>query len=348
MTGLADALRQQGGEVAVYADRVRAPGAGELQRRYPIHRFALWRPIRRLMKRRIIAQALAQTETTGVFTDSWKSVSAVPRGAGPIVTLAHGSEFPQRASIIKRWRINRALRRCKAIVASSNYTADLLAPFLDGVKAKVLVVNPPIPPLPEAQAPALAEVDALIAGRSPVVATLARLEARKGVDQVLQAIAALREEFPQLVYLIAGAGPDMARLKRLTRSLSIEDRVAYMGEIVDPQKKAALLTRCDLYAMPSRRVGNSVEGFGISYVEAGWYGVASIGGDNSGAGDAIIDSATGYICRGEADADVRRPIAQLLRDATLRREFGGAAAILARQKFTWAASLPRYLAALGN
>ena len=50
--------------------------------------------------------------------------------------------------------------------------------------------------------------------------------------------------------------------------------------------------------MPSRIEGKSVEGFGISFIEAASYGIGSIGGKDGGASDAIVHKKTGLICDG--------------------------------------------------
>ena len=50
--------------------------------------------------------------------------------------------------------------------------------------------------------------------------------------------------------------------------------------------------------MPSIVDKKSVEGFGISFVEAASYGVGSIGGKDGGASDAITHNKTGLICDG--------------------------------------------------
>ena len=50
--------------------------------------------------------------------------------------------------------------------------------------------------------------------------------------------------------------------------------------------------------MPSIIDKKSVEGFGISFMEAASYGVGSIGGKDGGASDAIIHNKTGLICNG--------------------------------------------------
>jgi phosphatidylinositol alpha-1,6-mannosyltransferase len=347
MTGLADHLALAGLDVEVFADHVRSRQAADFQRPYPIHRFGSFRPFRRWMKRRALARAALGEGVSAIFADSWKSVAAAPANGAPIAVLAHGTEFPPGASPAKARRINMALRRARSIIASSHYTAGLVANFMAGVEARIVVINPPIPTLPAAHPEALARIDAAIAGRGPVIATLARLEPRKGVDAVLRALPALRKKHPSLVYLVAGAGADLARLQSVAAQLGVADSVVFLGQVNNPQTKAALLTRSDVYAMPSRRVGNSVEGFGISYVEAAWYGVPSIAGDDGGSADAVLDGKTGLLCDGANDAEVLGALTRLLADEALRRHFGAAAADLARG-FTWQAALPRYLAAIGQ
>ena len=50
--------------------------------------------------------------------------------------------------------------------------------------------------------------------------------------------------------------------------------------------------------MPSVVYKKSVEGFGITYIEAASYGKPSIGGIYGGEGDAIKTGQTGYLCNG--------------------------------------------------
>ena len=64
------------------------------------------------------------------------------------------------------------------------------------------------------------------------------------------------------------------------------------------QEKVALLEQSDVFVMPSVVFKKSVEGFGISYIEAASYGKASIGGIYGGERDAIRSGKTGYLCNG--------------------------------------------------
>ena len=66
--------------------------------------------------------------------------------------------------------------------------------------------------------------------------------------------------------------------------------------------------------MPSIIHKNSVEGFGISFVEAAQYGIPSIGGKDGGAEDAIIHEKTGLICDGSNLDDVYSSIDKLFKE----------------------------------
>ena len=66
--------------------------------------------------------------------------------------------------------------------------------------------------------------------------------------------------------------------------------------------------------MPSIIHKNSVEGFGIAYIEAAQYGVASLGGKDGGASDAIKHDATGLICDGNELEDIYSSLSSMLKN----------------------------------
>jgi phosphatidylinositol alpha-1,6-mannosyltransferase len=282
----------------------------------------------------------------GAFVDSWKSVAAVPIGVGPIAAFAHGNEIPQDMDGLRARRIRAALSRVRTVVAVSQFAAEMTRRVIGPTATEVVVINPPLDPQAVAGASALAALDARIAGRGPVVSTLSRLEPRKGVDTVLAALPRLRDRFPHIVYLVGGGGDDLPRLRRLAGALGVEAHVEFLGRL-DEQAKAALYERSDVFAMPVRRVGASVEGFGIVYAEAAWRGVPSLAGAEGGAADAVLDGETGFVRRGDDPEAVQAALTTLLADDGLRARMGEAARRRAREEFSWSQALPRYLAALG-
>ncbi|MDR3509446.1 MAG: glycosyltransferase family 4 protein [Caulobacteraceae bacterium] len=345
MTALADHLTALGHKVRVFADGDAADAAGDGAKPYPIQRFSGPKPWRRWRKKMAIAAAMRRETVEGIFADSWKSLDAIPPTDRPIAMLAHGSEFPKTASAAKHARLTAGLERPATIIANSDFTADQVRALLRDRPGRVRIVLPSIEAQPEPTPEAMARARALIDAPGPVITTLARLEPRKGVDRTLQALTGLSERHPGLVYVVAGAGEDEGRLKSLASELGMEAHVRFAGR-VDDDLRAALLAATDIFSMPVRREGNSVEGFGLTYIEAAWYGAPALAGREGGAASAVLDGQTGLLCDGDDAALVEAALARLLDDEPLRHRLGAAAAARARD-FVWDAHTPEYLAAIG-
>ncbi|MCU0890089.1 MAG: glycosyltransferase [Rubritepida sp.] len=333
--------------VHVFAHRIRGKGLAELAG-HPyagLHRFAAPYPLRQWMKALAMRPLLRDPALRGVICDSWKSALHLPPTRAPVLVMAHGMEFPPDPSPRRAWRIRRALGRASVIVANSRHTAAMLAPHRPA-GARVEIIPPPIAPQPEPTGAARAAIRAL-AGPGPLIAAVSRLEDRKGFDRVIAALPGLVGRHPGLRFLIAGEGSDRARLEKHAALAGADGRVVFLGR-VEEAAKAALLAEADLFAMPARREGASVEGFGIAYLEAAWHGCPALAGREGGAEDAVADGVTGLICDGADPAAVAAGLAALLDDAPRRRAMGQAAAARVRAGFLWGQVLPRWEALLGG
>ena len=341
MTGLAGALAGRGHRVLVLADTPR-PGSPPLAgppSPYEVRRFGGPRPWRRRRKARHAARLLREAGIDAVIADSWKSLELLPAPPGiPVLCLAHGMEFPLHARPGKRRRITRSLRGVQ-VIANSRYTAARAAPFLDGAGA-VTVIPPGIDAPPQAEPAERDRARQALAGRQPRLISVARLEPHKGIDRVIECLPALRREFPQIVYVLLGEGPDRERLQRLIEECGVSDRVVLAGT-VDEGRRTAWLAESDVFVLPGRRVGDRVEGFGIAFIEAAWRGVPSIAGADGGGGEAVRDGETGLVCDGGDPAAVRAAIHALLYDPARRRELGEAARARAPE-FSWDRIVRRY------
>ena len=342
MHGLADALANADHAVHVLADQGHDPDwAGfDAKQAFGVERFGGWKVLRRRQKARAATQWLAAHPGAHVFTCSYKSLELMPQRAldgAQVACLVHGMELPENPKRKKVARITRAFGKADVLIANSRFTAGQTAPYVpDGVRLEV--VNPPIPPQPEAD-PAEKERLRAQLGPGPVLASVSRLEPRKGVDQVIRAAAALQAEFPGLVYAVGGGGEDRERLEALAHELSAP--VTFLGRVSDAEK-AALLELADLFTMPVRREGNSVEGFGISYLEAAWYGTPAIAGQDGGAPDAVLDGQTGLVVDGTDTGAVTQAIRHLLSDAHLYTAMAAAAQTRA-QGMVWENRIGSYL-----
>ena len=113
------------------------------------------------------------------------------------------------------------------------------------------------------------------------------------------------------------------------------------GVGIDEGLKVALLNECDLFLMPSVIYKKSVEGFGISFIEAGSYGKASIGGRDGGQADAIEEGRTGFLCNGNELNSIYESILKSLQNE--KYKVLGLQAKEFSKKFQWEIIVKQYL-----
>ena len=150
------------------------------------------------------------------------------------------------------------------------------------------------------------------------LAFVARLDHVKGVGELLEAVAALVDDYPGLRVDLAGDGPGRSRYEALARSLDLDDRVTFHG-YVNQTAVAELLSSADVYVLPS-----FAEGVPVGLMEAQASGLPVIATQVGGVSELVVDEETGFVCRpGDRDQLTRR-IAVLAGDPELRRRMGAA------------------------
>jgi glycosyltransferase involved in cell wall biosynthesis len=123
-----------------------------------------------------------------------------------------------------------------------------------------------------------------------VLMTFGRLVGRdraKGFDEVLDLLPRLVERYPDLVYIIAGTGPDAERLKDRARALGVAGHVRFTGYVPE-ETKADYFRLADAYIMPSRG-----EGFGFVILEAMACGVPAVASTVDGGFEAVLKGRLG-------------------------------------------------------
>jgi phosphatidylinositol alpha-1,6-mannosyltransferase len=165
--------------------------------------------------------------------------------------------------------------------------------------------------------------------------TVARLVAHKGHDVAIRALARLRRTHPELRYLIVGVGPEEERLRRLAGELGVAEAVVFAGALADADVAEAYAT-ADVYLGLSREDGpTSVEGFGISFIEAAASGTVVVAGDSGGVRSAVRDGESGFVIAPEDDAAAAAAAARLLDDATLHARMAKRGRELVETHYNW-------------
>jgi phosphatidylinositol alpha-1,6-mannosyltransferase len=171
-------------------------------------------------------------------------------------------------------------------------------------------------------------------GTRTVLLTIARLVPRKGIDSVLAALARVRSAVPDVVYLIAGDGPDRARLEQLARSARVDDAVRFVGPIADDELPL-WYSLADVFVMPSRSEPPDVEGFGIVFVEAAACERPVVAARAGGVPDAVADGVSGLLAEPGDDAGLARALIELLSDRARRADLGRRARERVLAELSW-------------
>lgn len=109
----------------------------------------------------------------------------------------------------------------------------------------------------------------LARGNNPVktITVISRLIDYKRIKDIILAFALLLKKGRDIKLTVIGTGPEKNNLIMLTKALKLEPRVKFMKNL--PRKRLiSELTNSDIFCLPS-----SVEGFGISVIEAAAAGV---------------------------------------------------------------------------
>lgn len=140
-----------------------------------------------------------------------------------------------------------------------------------------------------------------------VLFTASRLnsaERYKGHDVLFEALKLLPEEF---VWLIAGEGDDLTRLRDLCAALRMESRVIFLGKVPE-EDLADYFNLCDVYAMPS-----TGEGFGIVFLQALACGKPVVAGNRDGSLEPLMGGSLGFAVNPDSPEEVANAILSAVR-----------------------------------
>lgn len=178
--------------------------------------------------------------------------------------------------------------------------------------------------------------------------TVGRLVSRKGIDRVLEALAVLLAEFPDLRYRIVGDGPDRQRLESLASELGVGHAVTFLGRVPD-EALPSLYRQAHIFVMPAReeRDAASVEGFGIVYLEASASGLAVVAARSGGVSEAVRAGETGRLVPPDDPEALVRALRALIVDGEERERLGCAGRRWTVEEMGWEQTARSVLGALG-
>lgn len=273
----------------------------------------------------------------------------VPRGAifyGTEVlalepALAYSGISP--LGIVRRTAWRRYLDGARPRVCISAYTRSALVRAMQRDAATVVV--------PPAVAPALLAAPPEPPRRDAAPLTLlliGRISERKNQLGIVRLVAALRARGIETRCTMLGNvdAPEHEDYRRAVVDLiareRLEDAVTITGHAGDAAKRAHL-DACDVLLAVSRTAGSSVEGFGITVLEAAARGRPAIVSTEGGMPETIVEGETGIAVAADDEAGLAAAVTALAQDPARRLAMGEAARRRVEREFTVAAMARRFL-----
>ena len=277
-----------------------------------------------------------------LIVDHWKSLELIKtENLKKIKTfcLLHSKEINHDIGTSLNKRTIKSTNNADYIISNSNFTKELAIKV--GIdSSKIHVVFPGIHKPKKIENIYKLKAEKYFDNSFPKIITVSRLDKRKGHDKILMLIKNLKPKFPKIKYISIGHGDEENNLLKLRKELNLDKEVIFLKNI-DFDLKAALIQESNLFLMPSRIEKKSIEGFGISFIEAASYGIGSIGGKDGGAPDAIVHKKTGLICDGNDLNSIYNSFIDFFKDENYLKY--GKNAKEFSEKFYWEKVIKKYL-----
>lgn len=205
----------------------------------------------------------------------------------------------------------KALKKAKKIVVISNFTKDKIIQKFPGLQDKIFLLPNSINSSEfKVQEKPLNLLRKHCLTNEKIILTVARLlqsENYKGYDKIIEALPKIIKEIPKLKYVLAGAGDDAPRIKKLINDLSLDD-YAIMPGFVFKEELTDYYNLADVFAMPSKG-----EGFGFVFLEALACGKPVIAGNKDGSVDAVLNGELGTLIDPDNTNEIAESIIKVLK-----------------------------------
>jgi glycosyltransferase involved in cell wall biosynthesis len=159
-----------------------------------------------------------------------------------------------------------------------------------------------------------------------LVGTVAILRGKKGHSDILDAVPAVLQRFPNVHFVFAGDGPQQENLSRRIAAEGLGEKVHLLGLRRDVTNVLASL---DVFVLPTHQ-----EALGTAFIEAGAMGLPVVASDVDGVPEVVQDGQSGLLVPVKNGPAIAEAICRLLADPIFRQGMGANGAQFVRRKFS--------------
>ncbi|MBD3211519.1 MAG: glycosyltransferase [Candidatus Lokiarchaeota archaeon] len=260
-----------------------------------------------------------------------------------LILMAHGNDFLVNNSLTQK---SYFFKNTEKIILSNSIMKDLIKKIhhLDEEKLEIVYRALDITELKVEMTKNDLRNIYRISNEDFIILSVGRHVVRKNFDMVIQAINELLNEDPSLriKYYLIGKGEDTNRLKSISKKFNLEKKVFFLGEC-DSTKRNHFYKLSDIFIMPSHSEKNSIEGFGIVFIEANYFKLPVIGANHFGIKAAIVNGKTGYRIDPSDLTNLKQKILELKSDNKKRKEMGKYGHRRVLEEYTWENVINEYI-----
>lgn len=248
-------------------------------------------------------------------------------------------------SVFRRRRIAlmaRSARANRTILANSVYTRQLLhRAGVDEAQVRVLaggVDTTRFAPCTATRQAVRREWD--VSPDTPVLLTVCRLVAKKGIDFLLAQVAALRQIAPRLCVIVVGDGKERRRCEAQVAAAGLSAVVRLAGKVPQPEVQR-YFAAADYFVLASRVTTHRVSGLqdaetmGRVLCEANAAGLPVLASRSGGIPSVVTHEDNGLLFESDDTADFIAQFQRLHQDGDLRQRLIARGRQRAEQEFAW-------------
>ena len=151
-------------------------------------------------------------------------------------------------------------------------------------------------------------------GSAKTIIFVGRLHPVKGVQYLIEAMAIVHQQMPDVKLVIVGDGVERARLEELAEKLNLNGCIQFAGQV--PQESIPrLMHQADVFALSSLS-----ESFGIVNLEAMAAGLPIVATNVGGIPDIVEEGVNGFLINAKNPEEIAERVLILLQNDEMREE----------------------------